>query len=458
MSASAIPAEWEQTTIGEVAELNPKQQLDDDLSVGFLPMSGVPTEYLGRSAFEEKPWREVRKGYTHFKDGDVLIAKITPCFENGKAAIVENFPNGFGAGSTEYHVLRTIDTVVVPKILLALSKTRDFLVNGATNMTGSVGHKRVPKEFVESYPLPLPPLAEQKQIAAKLDELLAQVDTLKARLDAIPTILKRFRQSVLAAAVSGRLTEGWREEQSLPIPSNTILEKHCEVLGGKRLPKGFELTEENSGFPYIRVTDFSKFSVKPEQIRFVPAEAAQQIKKYIINSHDVYISIAGTIGLVGQIPERFSGSNLTENAARIVINDSLVPKFLMYQLASPTLQDQMREKKIATTQEKLGLFRIKSLEISVPSIEEQTEIVRRVEQLFAFANQIEQRVRDAQARVNHLTQSVLAKAFRGELTADWRAQNPDLISGDNSAEALLARIRAARAAQPKAKRGRRSAP
>jgi type I restriction enzyme S subunit len=98
----------------------------------------------------------------------------------------------------------------------------------------------------------------------------------------------------------------------------------------------------------------------------------------------------------------------------------------------------------------------KSFPIPTPPLEEQTEIVRRVEQLFAFADQIEQRVQDAQTRVNHLTQSILAKAFRGELTAEWRAQNPDLISGENSAEALLARIRAARAGQPKAKRGRRS--
>ncbi|MFD1009385.1 hypothetical protein [Oceanisphaera ostreae] len=95
--------------------------------------------------------------------------------------------------------------------------------------------------------------------------------------------------------------------------------------------------------------------------------------------------------------------------------------------------------------------------INLPPIIEQTEIVRRVEQLFAFADQVEQRVKDAQARVNHLTQSILAKAFRGELTADWRQQHPELISGEHSAEALLARIQAERAAQTPAKRGRKKA-
>jgi type I restriction enzyme S subunit len=96
-----------------------------------------------------------------------------------------------------------------------------------------------------------------------------------------------------------------------------------------------------------------------------------------------------------------------------------------------------------------------SLFIPIPPIQEQTEIVRRVEQLFTYADQIEQRVKDAQARVNHLTQSILAKAFRGELTADWRAQNPDLISGENSAEALLAKIQAQRLKE-KPKTGRKA--
>jgi len=206
MSLNSIPPEWQLTTVGEVVDLSPKQQLADDTDVGFLPMSGMPVEYRGRAAYELKKWGDVKKGYTHFRDGDVLVAKITPCFENEKAVVVKDFPNAHGAGSTEYHVLRAENSDIESQLLLALVKTREFLIGGATNMTGSVGHKRVPKEFVENFPLPLPPFAEQKQIATKLDELLAQVDTIKARLDAIPKILKRFRQSVLAAAVSGRLT------------------------------------------------------------------------------------------------------------------------------------------------------------------------------------------------------------------------------------------------------------
>jgi type I restriction enzyme S subunit len=135
---------------------------------------------------------------------------VTPCFENGKAALVEGLPNGVGAGSSEFFVLRPSSVEVSAKYILALIKSHGFMSEGAENMTGAVGLRRVPKKFVENYVVPVPPAAEQTRIAHKLDELLAQVDTLKARIEAIPALLKRLRQSILAAAVSGRLTEEWR--------------------------------------------------------------------------------------------------------------------------------------------------------------------------------------------------------------------------------------------------------
>jgi type I restriction enzyme S subunit len=206
----------------------------------------------------------------------------------------------------------------------------------------------------------------------------------------------------------------------------------CKVLGGKRLPQGFQLVDVDTGYPYVRVTDFYDFDVKRHQIKFVPADAAAEISRYIINSDDVYISIAGSIGVVGRVPADLNGANLTENAARIVVGSDLIPSFLMYQLASPPLQEQMHEKKIATTQDKLGLFRIKELSIWVPPVEEQTEIVRRVELLFGFADRLEARLQAAQTASSRLTPSLLAKAFRGELVP----QDPN----DEPASELLKRL------------------
>jgi type I restriction enzyme S subunit len=284
--------------------------------------------------------------------------------------------------------------------------------------------------------VPVAPLAEQKLIADKLNALLTRVDACRERLERVPLILKSFRQAVLTAAMSGELTEDRHINEQPAATENGLLGDYCDVLGGKRLPKGFELTDEPTEYPYVRVTDFDNFSIKEGRIKFVPAGAYPKISRYIITENDIYISIAGTIGLVGQVPPSLSGANLTENAARIIVRRGFVPRYLMYQLASPVLQEQMRRKKIATTQEKFGLFRIKSLEVTRPSLEEQLEIVRLIETLFAYADRLEERYKAVQACIEQLKPALLAKAFRGELVP----QDPK----DEPASVLLERIRASR--------------
>ena len=470
-----MPSEWVQVSIKDVCEFNPKVKLNDDLDVAFMPMSAVPKEFHGRPEYEIKKWHEVKKGYTQFKDGDALFAKITPCFENGKACVIEQFPNGWGAGSTEFHVLRPINQCVHPKLLLSLVKTREFLVKGAVNMTGSVGHKRVPKEFVENYPLPLPPLAEQQQIAAKLDELLAQVDNLKTRLDNIPKILKRFRQSVLAAAVSGKLTEDWRIEHkynAIINISEKCFEERKSVLKKAKKPVALEdapIIELPISWSWnsideacLKITDGTHHSPKSylsgdymyvtsknvregyinlSNITFVDQKTHSEIYSRcdVVKGDVLYVKDGANTGLscVNNISEEIS---LLSSVGVLRPTNFITAKYLEHYLNSPIGRKVMLDMIGGTAIMRLTLTKIMRSPLSIPPIEEQTEIVARVEQLFTYADQIEQRVKDAQSRVNHLTQAILTKAFRGELTAEWRAQNPDLISGENSAEALLARI------------------
>lgn len=439
---SALPAGWVMTCIADIALFNPKTIAEDSLKAAFAPMQLLGTRYRDRMAFEERPWGEIKKAYVHFQPRDVIVAKVTPCFENGKAGVAPQLPNSIGAGSSEFCVFRPAQGVD-ERYLLAWLSTEDFRRRATVAMTGSVGLKRVPKEVFLSEQIPLAPEAEQKRIADKLDTVLTRVDAVNTRLARVAPLLKRFRQSVLAAATSGRLTADLNGGAvSAPVELGDL----CNVYGGKRLPKGFQLSDFDTGFPYVRVTDFDSFSVKTDQLKYVPEEAAREISRYIINASDVYISIAGSIGLVGQVPVAIDGANLTENAARIVPNKKLRPVFLMYQLASPQLQEQMHEKKIATTQDKLGLFRIKSLNIWLPGLDEQTEIVRRVETLFAFADRLEARLAQAQTAATRLTPALLAKAFRGELVP----QDPN----DEPAAELLRRLQAERATAPKASAGR----
>ena len=224
----------------------------------------------------------------------------------------------------------------------------------------------------------------------------------------------------------------------------------AEVKGGKRLPKGEELTPEDTGYPYIRAGQLKEGTVSKEGQLFVPRRVHPQISRYIVNSGDVYITIVGAcIGDAGVVPVRCDGFNLTENAAKICdFKASLSSDYLAAWLRSQYLQQLIRHEIKSGAQGKLALKRIKELPVPYPPFEEQTEIIRRVEQLFAFADQLEAKVASAKSRIDHLTQSILAKAFRGELVP----QDPN----DEPASVLLDRIKAQRAAAPKAKRGRKA--
>lgn len=321
-------------------------------------------------------------------------------------------------------------------------------------------------------PIPLPPLAEQQEIVRQLDVMLAQVEQIKARLDAIPAILKKFRQSVLADAVSGKLTEEWRgsvdytsDESGLEIPNGWELKQIqdiADVKGGKRLPKGEELISENTGYPYIRAGQLKNGTIiATEEARstqmYLRPEVQKLIKNYIICKDDAYITIVGaSIGDAGITPEYFDGANLTENAAKLTnYKMPLIPQFLGFWLRSYYLQHLIKLETKSAAQGKLALTRIKTLPFLNPSIEEQNIIVGKVNYFLNLADRLEQTVQSAQKRVNLLTQSILAKAFSGELTAEWREQHQELITGVNSAEALLAKIQSEREASKPVKNTRK---
>ncbi len=177
-----LPDSWVWSQVGEVCSIGPRNNLNDELDVSFVPMPLISTSYDGRHGQEVRKWGEIKKGYTHFTNGDIALAKITPCFENSKAAVFADLKNGFGAGTTELHVARPINDMVNRLFILLYLKSPMFLEVGKTKMTGSAGQKRIPNDFFSGNPLPLPPLEEQQRIVAKVDELMTLCDQLKASL------------------------------------------------------------------------------------------------------------------------------------------------------------------------------------------------------------------------------------------------------------------------------------
>ncbi|POZ16500.1 restriction endonuclease subunit S [Lelliottia aquatilis] len=335
------------------------------------------------------------------------------------------------------HVLKAIESLSQTKFILHFLNQFDYqgYVNGGTRL-------KLTQANMRRMPICIPSYQEQIIIAEKLDTLLAQVDNTKTRLEQIPIILKRFRQAALNAAMRGKLTEHFNQNGKKDVCLDEIaliIDPHPS----HRTPKIHE-----NGIPYIGIGD-----INPQgEIDFCNARKVspeilhEHMGRYTLNEGDFIFGKIGTLGKACTLPV---GEEYTLSANVILIQpfkDKVHPSFLKYFLSSPLIMQNISQQANSTSQAAFGIKKMRAFKCNLPSLPEQLEIVRRVEQLFALADTIEKQVNAALDRVNHLTQSILAKAFRGDLTAKWRAENPDLISGENSAAALLEKIKAERAA------------
>ena len=176
-----IPDLWQWAKIKDILQINPRNSLENNLKVSFVPMLLIDNGYSGKHTDEVRLWKQVKNGFTHFKE-NVGIAKITPCFENRKSTIFKNLRNGYGAGTTELHILRTYDDTILPQYLLAYIKSNLFIEKGKQNFIGVVGQQRIGRTYIENLYLPIPPLQEQQRIADQIDVIFTQLDAIISSL------------------------------------------------------------------------------------------------------------------------------------------------------------------------------------------------------------------------------------------------------------------------------------
>lgn len=440
-----LPCGWTKTTLGSVCTKvtdgshNPPKAVE----VG-LPMLSAKNIHDGRIDFSadyrfiSKDDFELENKRTDISQGNVLLTIVGAL---GRSAVVSN-------DAPKFCVQRSVAVLAPVGIdskylhhFLSSPETQKWINDSAKG----TAQKGIYLKALKDMDVVVCPLAEQKQIAAKLDELLAQVDTIKTRLDTIPHILKRFRQSVLAAAVSGKLTEDWRVQRNFGNWLETTLNEVC--IPGMAITYGVIKLggDDENGIPCLRTSNVRWLSIDFYGIKKISKAISDEYSRTILKGNEILVNVRGTLGGVSIVTDQMAGWNVSREVAVVPVdNKKAASKFIAFLIASNDVQRWLGGVQKGVAYTGINLEDLRELPLRLPPLEEQTEIVRRVEQLFAYADQIEQRVKDAQSRVNHLTQSILAKAFRGELTAEWRAQNPDLISGENSAEALLARIRTER--------------
>jgi len=450
MSINEIPNSWRYTPLSNIVEVvrgvtYKKSDSSTFPKKGLLPVIRAnniqngklilePLVYVPSSKISEK--QKIRAG-------DIIVA-----MSSGSKKLVgkssrsnHDWDGGFGAFCG---ILRP-DDVISKRFVNWFTNTLEYKKR-VSELSAGVNINNLKPSHFDEINIPIASLAEQKQIATKLDELLAQVDTLQARLDSIPAILKRFRQSVLAAAVSGKLTENWREKHG------ELLDKWEKVKvsdfvhkieSGKSL-KCIEIPPTSSELGIVKISAVTWGFYNEEMSKTLP-DKSSFIESRRIKVGDFLISRANTIELVGSpviVNNVTKNLMLSDKVLRFVMDDenkNWLSIFLRshvgrYQIESRSTGNQMSMRNI-------GQKSLLDIDIPKTTKNEQIEIVKRVNQLCSFADKVEERVQNAQAVVKNLTQSILAKAFRGELTADWREQNQDLISGKNSAEALLEKIK-----------------
>jgi type I restriction enzyme, S subunit len=408
-------------------------------------------------------------------EGDILFSHINSPSHLGKTAL-------YDGKDSLYHginLLRVVvdKSVIKPEFFNYHCKLSRVLGTFSLNAQHAVNQSSLNQKKISEFKLPLPPLAEQQVIADQLDSLLAQVEATKTRLERIPDTLKRFRQSVLADAVSGRLTEEWRSQHKLDSVSDLSSElvlndgkaKKVESTSGHELmteifPPSWEVSTFNLLYRFIdyrgktpKKSDSGKrlYSAKNIKMGWLSDEPIEYLDESdytawmtrgFTNLGDIFFVTEGhTMGCVA-INDIGSDIALAQRTLTLQPYGKINTKFHFYYMLTAEFQRLVELNATGSAAKGIKSAKFRGLPAPFPSFKEQNQIVRRVEQLFAYADRVELQANAALVQVSQLTQSILAKAFRGELTAGWRAANPELVSGDNSAVALLARIKEERAA------------
>ena len=430
-----VPENWCWVRLEKLYKINPKNDASEDMDAGFVPMEMISSGMSQSFEYTVQPWYQAKKGHTQFADGDVAFAKISPCFENRKSMIVNELPNGIGGGTTELIVLR--QPLVNQHFTFWLVSTEDFIQKGRQTYSGTVGQQRINMDYVRKYPVPLPPLPEQQRIVNLIESLFADLDEAKKKLT---TILEGFAQrksAILHRAFTGELTERWREESGKPLSNwrTAQLEDDFYIVGG--VQKQPSRKPDKNPVPYITVANVYRNRIDISDLRFFEVYDGE-LEKYQLKYGDILLvegnGSGSEIGRCAmwrdELPICIHQNHIIRARKR---SESVLPEFVLYYLNSP-IGNQIMQERARTT---AGLYslstgKIKKIPIPQAPIDEQKEIVRILDEIFAKEQQAQSVVESVLADIELLKKSILARAFRGELGTG----NPE----DERAEELLKRV------------------
>jgi type I restriction enzyme, S subunit len=400
--------------LSAVAEINPPgprsgELLADEL-LDFVPMAAV-SEGGTMEVMERRRFAEVSKGFTAFRRGDLLIAKITPCFENNKI-VMADVQSAYAFGSTEFHVVRCSPGVLDPKYLFYFLRQDHIRHLGERRMTGSAGQRRVPKLFIEELVIPLPSLREQQRVAAILD----QADALRRKRRTALAMMDKLPQSLFS--------EMFRiKENASSLTKTDRLGSHLSFItsGGRGWAKYYT----PSGRRFLRSLDVQMNSIGEEEVVFVTPPNNAEARRTEVATGDVLLTITGSqIGRVAAVPIELAGSYVSQHVAILRPKPSILPQFLALYLSSKDGgQKQIARVQYGQTKPGLNFDQIRDFKIPVPSVDLQRQFVVRngeIESLISYQ-------RSHLSQLDALFASLQHRAFNGELASDRATSKLELV-------------------------------
>lgn len=403
-----MKAGWPLKPLADVCQIKPpkaeaRNRVSDEGLVSFVPMEDLGIDQKFLVPTQTRSLGEVSGSYTYFADGDVLLAKITPCFENGKLGIADNLTNGIGFGSSEYIVFRPSPEMDKEWLYYFLSQD-SFRVEGAERMTGAVGHKRVAKEFIESYPIPVPPLPEQRRIVAILDEAFDGIATAKANAEQNLQNARALFESQLQQI----FTEAWEAGDLV-----TLADLATDITDGDHMPP----PKAASGVPFITIGNVAKDSrtIDFSDTFMVPREYFDSLKpnkKPRIG--DVLYTVTGSYGIPVLVKEQ-QDFCFQRHIGLVRPKPDVRSEWLYYLLMSPQIVQQANDGATGTAQKTVSLKVLRGFEVPRLPLATQEEVTAKLNVFATETQHLESLYQQKLAALDELKKSLLHQAFSGQL-------------------------------------------
>jgi len=423
----ALPKDWQVIRLKRIASLNPSKKeiygLKENTEVTFLPMEAVSASWEVDYS-HVRPIDEVRGGYTYFRNGDILVAKITPCFENGKGAMVLECVNGVGFGTTEFHVIRSPETSTT-RYLSYVVRSHRFKTEGEAMMTGAAGQKRISDDYIKNFEICLPPLNKREAISTFLDRKTAAIDTLITKKQRLIELLEEKRAALINQAVTKGLNPDVPMKDS-GIPWIGEIPEHWEVsrLGFVALsiqtgPFGSQLHAADyvdGKTPTVNPINIQNGRIVPDYQKTVDSETLKRLSRHKLKVGDLVFARRGELGRCGLVEKDAEGWLCGTGSMKVCLKQKRsFPPYLNLFISLKSVASWLSLESVGSTMDNLNTSILTRLPVLIPPKSEQIEIFEKVKFHDNHIDQIIQKVFTQIQKLQEYRQSLITAAVTGKL-------------------------------------------